>query len=236
MRTLTECGHTVHLSRGTDGYGGGDGPLVIALHGMMGSAADLFALARATDTAIGVRFALPEGPIELDAFARGRSFWPIDVGRVLRSRGRGTPTDMRRHRPAGLDAARTRLRELTDTLAGSSPVVLVGFSQGAMLACDFALREDRPLAGLALLAPTLVDEADWMPRLSRLRGLPIAMLHGASDPVLPHSIGERLRDALRDAGADVSWLTFEGGHEIPDAAAGWLGALIARALEPSMNR
>jgi len=41
------------------------------------------------------------------------------------------------------------------------------------------------------------------------------MSHGQSDPLLPFRIAEDLRDQLRAASADLTWVPFAGGHEIP---------------------
>jgi len=41
------------------------------------------------------------------------------------------------------------------------------------------------------------------------------MSHGQSDPVLPFRVAEDLRDKLRAASANLTWVPFAGGHEIP---------------------
>ena len=123
-----------------------------------------------------------------------------------------------------LDVAHTELG------VAEGKLVLGGFSQGAMLACDVALRSDRPLAGLALLSGTLLAEAEWAPRMAARSVLPILQTHGAQDPLLPHAAAERLRDLLTEAGCSVDWLSFRGGHEIPMAVIDKLTGFIGRCL------
>lgn len=97
-----------------------------------------------------------------------------------------------------------------------SSVVLGGFSQGAMLATDVVLSGPERFAALVVLSGSIVKEKAWQARLGALTpGLPAFMSHGQSDPVLPFRIAEDLRDQLRAASADVTWVPFAGGHEIP---------------------
>jgi phospholipase/carboxylesterase len=46
-------------------------------------------------------------------------------------------------------------------------------------------------------------------------GLRVFQSHGSRDPLLPYELAERLRDALRDAGLDVTFAAFDDGHGIP---------------------
>jgi phospholipase/carboxylesterase len=39
--------------------------------------------------------------------------------------------------------------------------------------------------------------------------------HGRADPDLAFSAAEKLNLALNEAGASLTWVPFEGGHEIP---------------------
>jgi phospholipase/carboxylesterase len=110
-------------------------------------------------------------------------------------------------------------------------VVLGGFSQGAMLACDVALHTDRELAGLVLLSTTLLCRNVWQPRVAARKALPIFQAHGRADPLLPYALASELRDLLRGAGCEVQWVEFNGGHEIPSSVLQALGPFLrAHAL------
>jgi phospholipase/carboxylesterase len=95
--------------------------------------------------------------------------------------------------------------------------VLGGFSQGAMLALDVALRTKRRPSGLVLLSGTYIAEREWQPLMAARKGTSVFQSHGESDPILPFAIAEKLRDALGDAGLDVEFHRFGGGHAIPPA-------------------
>jgi phospholipase/carboxylesterase len=84
-----------------------------------------------------------------------------------------------------------------------------------MLALDVALHDPRPLAGLVLLSGTLINRAGWEPRMKARAGLRVLQSHGTMDPLLPYRAAETLRDLLVAAGADLTWIAFPGGHEIP---------------------
>jgi phospholipase/carboxylesterase len=61
-----------------------------------------------------------------------------------------------------------------------------------------------------------------------LRGLPIVQSHGTQDMILPFQLALLLRDRLRDAGADVEFIEFNGPHTIPPAGIDALGRLLER--------
>ncbi len=115
--------------------------------------------------------------------------------------------------PPGRAEARGQLDALLRQFV-SRRCVLVGFSQGGMLAMDYVLHGGR-VDALALLSSTRIAFGDWQPRLAFLAGLPVLVAHGRADAELSFAAGEGLRDAAMAGGADVTWLPFEGGHEIP---------------------
>ena len=207
--------------------------VVFLLHGVTYPGDQLLPLAEElsrVDELAHVEFIVPHGPVALDGFAEGRSWWPISVGRIMRSRAKKQPQDLTNERADGMDATRVAFAQLVDQIAGDRPFVIVGFSQGAMLAVDFALKETRRPAALALLAGTIVGEADWRAHLHAAHGLRVLLTHGHDDDVLPFEIAVRLRDLLREAGANVTWLEYRGGHEIPQCAVDAVAALLREAL------
>jgi phospholipase/carboxylesterase len=48
--------------------------------------------------------------------------------------------------------------------------------------------------------------------------------------MLPYAQAEKLRDVLREGGADVTWVPFRGGHEIPEPVVDALGKWMHTAL------
>ncbi|HJL16590.1 MAG TPA: hypothetical protein RMH99_13085 [Sandaracinaceae bacterium LLY-WYZ-13_1] len=209
------------LAGGVDGRGGGGGPVLVYLHGFASLPEDQRPLRDGLDVPAGTRFVFPEGPLGV-TIPEGprRAWWLLD--RPLRRRLRAEPHGMRElagTRPAGLTEARRGIEDLLDGIErrlGAPPerTLLAGFSQGAILATDVALRTDRPLAGLGILSGTTVAAQDWTPRMEDRRALPVFVTHGRADELLPFPMAERLVAELRTRGVDVRWHPHPEGHEM----------------------
>lgn len=197
---------------------------VVVLHGRQMQATDLAPFAHSLNTP--AYFVFPDGP--LAAEPRGRTWWPVDSEARLRRLQAG-PMDLSAMDPPGRAEARVLLSKLLAELAlPGRRFVLVGFSQGGMLAMDHTLHTDERPAALALLSSTRIAIDDWTPRAGRLAGLPVLVAHGRSDAELSFASGEALRDFAISGGADVTWLPFDGGHELPLVVWRALRKLLAR--------
>ena len=190
--------------------GGGQGPVVILLHGFGAPGTDLVPLA---DEIVlpGARFVFPEAPhllpVEIGGGV-GRAWWHIDVMKMQLAIMTGQTRDLTREVPEGLAESRAQIEVMLAELDDGSPRFIGGFSQGAMLATDVVLRSELSFAGLVVMSGTLLAEDDWRPRMPKRAGLPVFQSHGTVDPLLPFAIAETLRDAFNDAGMPVDWVTF----------------------------
>ena len=229
-------GLRVRLTGGTDGRGGGNGPVVVLLHGWGAPGDDLVPLAHEIDAPRGTRFLFPEAPLSLQmGFGESRGWWMLDIERRQREIAAGRARDLSREVPKGLAEARAKAIALLDELErrdSAAQLALGGFSQGAMLACDVALHTGTPLAGLILLSGTLLAADEWTPLVPKRKGLRVFQSHGSADPLLPSFMAEQLRDLLKQGGLSVDWVGFRGGHEIPgivlDKLGGFLRTVLAR--------
>jgi phospholipase/carboxylesterase len=198
--------------------GGNGPPTLVLLHGY-GSSADQWApFTRTIAWPASGRFVFPQGPdqtVPPDGPVNGRAWWRIDLAGHIPP-GRLIP-DLSTDRPPGLKMAASLVEDvLTDrNLVPRGPVVLGGFSQGAIVAGEVAFRSRRPLSALVLLSPTLVDESSLEKHFHERRGMPVFLAHGRRDTVLPFEIADRFRQKLEAAGVPVTWCPFDGGHEIP---------------------
>ncbi len=227
-------GLKVRLTGGTDGRGGGDGPVVVLLHGWGAPGDDLVPLGQEIDAPRGTRFVFPEAPLSFQmGFGDSRGWWMLDIEKRQREIAAGRARDLSCEVPKGLAEARAKVIALLDELErrlGAKSVVLGGFSQGAMLACDVALRTGKPFAGLVLLSGTLLAQDEWTPLLLKRKGLRVFQSHGSADPLLPSFMAEQLRDLLTQGGLSVEWVGFRGGHEIPSVVLDKLGAFLRTVL------
>jgi phospholipase/carboxylesterase len=202
--------------------------VTVLLHGWGAPGDDLVPIARVLarpDTT----FVVPAAPLPHPA--GGRAWWALDLERRQRAFAEGRPTSIPAEVPAGLVAARTRVQALLrDVRARYQPQVLIlaGYSQGGMLAMDVALAADPPVDRVAVLSGTLIAEGVWRARMASPNKPAVFLSHGRQDPVLPFAGSESLRSLLEANGFSVTWLPFDGGHEIAPAALEALRPFIAR--------
>ena len=183
--------------------------VVMTLHGYGMRASDLAPFAGSLR--VPARFLYPEGGVVVEE--SGRAWWPRVARTASAASGR-----LGFARPNGSVEARAQVSawlEDPDLVPAGARIVLAGFSQGGMLAADLALMAPRRLDGLALFssAPIAVDE--WRPQAARLKGLPVLVAHGRKDDALAFECGLGLRDLFASAEADLEFVDFDGGHQMP---------------------
>ena len=199
-------------------YGGQGPPTLVLLHGYGSSAEGWEPFTKTIRWPPGGRFVFPQGPeifMRTDGPVAGHAWWHLDLGSNTPP-GQSLP-DLSQTRPAGLKDAARLVEDLLETLQRQpgGPIVLGGFSQGAMVASEVAFRTDVELRALVLLSGTLVDEASWERHFDRRRRTPVFLAHGRADQTLPFAAAERFRLKLEAAGVKVTWVPFDGGHELP---------------------
>lgn len=218
--------------------------LVILCHGYGAPGDDLVPLGGELFASLGedagkVRLIFPEAPMDLadQGMPGGRAWWTIDMMRlmVMQQDLAAGIARMQEELPAELPRARKHLLALIDEATRplglpTGKVVLGGFSQGAMLATDVALRLEEPPAALCIFSGSLINKADWTTRAAARRGLEVLQSHGTIDPILPYANAEALRELLVAAGAQVTFTPFRGGHTIPLQALEQLAELLRRKL------
>jgi phospholipase/carboxylesterase len=186
--------------------------VLVMLHGYAMDAEQIAPLAQAMGSHAALYF--PRG---LHAATHGgRCWWPVREEQRRASLAHG-PRDLRDEYPAGRPAARDALKALIQHVRASHPrvpLLLAGFSQGGMLACDSLLHGSATADAVALLSCSRIAIDEWRPLMPRFRDLPTLVAHGTHDSDLSLAAGEALRDELRAAGADLTWVGFDGGHEI----------------------
>ena len=95
--------------------------------------------------------------------------------------------------------------------------MLGGFSQGAVMSYALALGRDRPRPAALLALSGFIPTVDgWAPDLEPPFP-PIAIVHGAYDPVIPVEFAHRARATLEQAGAEPLYRELPIEHWIDPA-------------------
>ena len=215
-------------------WGGKGPPSFMLLHGYGSAAEHWQPYTQTIPLPAQGRFLFPQAPdlvMRKDGLRDGRAWWDLDLAAHLRPGKLGV--DLTQEDPRGLVRAAHLVRRTLDREGNSAahPFVLGGFSQGAMVSCQVAFTSDEPLAALVLLSGTPVDRAGWREGMSRRKGMPIFMSHGHQDDILPFDLADRLRAELVAAGLQVTFVAFDGAHEIPGEVVAALGKFLA-GLKP----
>lgn len=211
---------------------------VVLLHGFGAPGTDLVGLARSLNAPPGTRFIFPQAPHLLDPQQPqgGRAWWHIDMLSLSVMRMTGQDDELAQMDPPGLDEARSALDQALLQLQEEHGLafertVLGGFSQGAMLSCDWALRSNQPLAGLVQLSGTVICEPEWTARLPRRAMLNVFQSHSPDDQVLPFSLAERLATHMKRAALAHQFVSFRGGHGIGPEVSAALSDFLTRRLK-----
>ncbi|MGB3050193.1 MAG: hypothetical protein WBB42_04310 [Polyangiales bacterium] len=219
MREQRLGGITVRLTGGEDRQGGGDGPLVVLMHGFGAPGTDLVGLWRVLDVPRHVRFAFPEAPREIPGMFGARAWWMIDFARAEQAMAEG-PRSYAMEVPPGMEDATDQAVRMIEAMQAQLGVpderlILGGFSQGSMAACNAVFTRNVTPGGLVILSGTPVNLEAWKAGMASKRGVPVFQSHGQNDPLLSFEAAEHLRDEMREAGLSTEWVPFRGGHEIP---------------------
>ncbi|MBT4492815.1 MAG: carboxylesterase [Gammaproteobacteria bacterium] len=97
----------------------------------------------------------------------------------------------------------------------SERILLAGFSQGGVIALHTGTRFDHRLAGILALSTYLHDFADTQVEMNDANlAIPIMMVHGTQDPMIPIMQAATSRENLIRLGYDVRWSDYPMGHNV----------------------
>lgn len=199
------------------------GSLVVMLHGVGSNGADLEPLGAAWAEALPqTAFVAPDAPYPFGHAPAGRQWFSID-GVTPANR----PARVAEAR-AGFDAVLGRIIAEHGLTKHLDRVVLLGFSQGSIMALDALATGRWPVAGIVAFSGRLATPLPLTPALST-RAL---LIHGAADPVIPASESVQASETLRALGVDAPChvlprLDHGISPEGAALAAGFLGEVLA---------
>jgi phospholipase/carboxylesterase len=202
---------------------------VIWLHGLGADGHDFEPIVPALNLGdeLAVRFVLPHAPSI-----------PVSInnGMVMPAWYDIRDLDPRsRHDPEGIATARAHVERLIarEKSRGipARRIVLCGFSQGGAIAIHVALRHPERLAGLIGLSSYLVAADTLAAEASPAnRDLPVLMVHGLQDPMVPHARGVASKDKLVELGWKVELKSYPMMHEVCMPEVEDVATFLARVL------
>ena len=112
---------------------------------------------------------------------------------------------------------------------GADParIYLMGFSQGAIMSASVVLTRPDLIAGAVLMSGRILPEIrPLIAPVARLTGLPLLVVHGTEDNVLPIDHGRASRALLESLPVQLDYREYPIGHTISQASradvAAWL--------------
>jgi phospholipase/carboxylesterase len=166
--------------------------IIILMHGFGAAGDDLMSLAPLLDDSPATAFIFPEAPIPLES---GGFAWAQSDQQEFKN-------------------AIQQVTELLTELRNKHPqcrITIGGFSQGATLASNLLAGSNLGLEGVILYSPALNlihAPTNNDPKTT------VFLAHGRTDPILPFANAEQLKDSLLEAGYQVDWQPFDGGHTL----------------------
>ena len=190
-------------------------PLVFVLHGRGADARDLADLAPMMGSSY--RFVFPNAPEPFEpapGFRFGYTWfdgWPAE------------PSSIRRSRSLLVSFIDGTLQRYA-TPPGK--VVLSGFSQGGLMSLDVGFRIREKLAGIVVMSGALYE--DDPPPFSS--DLPVLIVHGTQDDVIPVLAARRTRRVLESHGVEPEYHEFPMGHQVTPESIAVVADFIRRQL------
>ncbi len=112
---------------------------------------------------------------------------------------------------SALRAVETVVAEVKQAGFGHERIMLLGFSQGACLASEFAVRHPARYGGIAILTGGLIgDQIDLAAYQGSFEGAPVLLTSGDPDGHVPWSRVEQTAEVYRALGADVTVQRYPG--------------------------
>lgn len=192
--------------------GDGPHPTIVALHGWGASAFDLMGLA---PYLAGGAFQVicPQGPLEMplgNTGAVGYGWFPLSAVQ---------PAVEGPIEEAAVRLERFLAAALARYAVDPRKLVLLGFSQGGVLAYRLALANPRRFAGLAALSSWLPPQmVANLPPADGRDELPTLVQHGVADEIIAVARAQQSLETLRSLRVPAMYREYDMGHEINAAS------------------
>ena len=114
------------------------------------------------------------------------------------------------------DGMNNLIKKIQKSGYSPSKIFLVGFSQGACLAIDFALRLPFSIGGIVAIAGFIKFKERFLEEASKESGdTPILLMHGKQDDIIPIKAGKTAYNILHERGYPIYFESYNAKHKIP---------------------
>ena len=114
------------------------------------------------------------------------------------------------------DGMNNLIKKIQKSGYSPSKIFLVGFSQGACLAIDFALRLPFSIGGIVAIAGFIKFKKRFLEEASNESGdTPILLIHGNQDDIIPITAGKTAYNILHERGYPIYFESYNAKHKIP---------------------
>jgi phospholipase/carboxylesterase len=196
-------------------------PLIVSIHGRGADATDLTGLAQEIGPEQ-YRWILPQGPrpVDLGMGYVGWAWYELDEQQAE------TVVDSRDRLAAFVD------HMLGELNAPRDRTLIMGFSQGSVMAIHVGLASEEPFAAVVVMSGHLPAAEALTPILPQRRHRDVLVVHGTEDQVLPIERGRRVRAILEEAGLKPEYHEFRMAHQITPESLAVVRDFILRHLPP----
>ena len=197
-----QLAHTIYEPNGEGPF-----PTILTLHGRGANAFDLLGLAPHICQG---KFLIicPQGPLETPVApdTMGYAWYPMSLG---------GPPDV-----TAILSSRQKLQTFLDECLRRYPIdakklVVLGFSQGGVMAYSLALTNPERFAALVVLSSWLPRELEAQLSINEsVQSMPTLVQHGTQDPMIEIARARDSVERLRELRLPLTYREYEMGHEI----------------------
>ena len=192
--------HTIHLP--DEASLRNPAPVVIMVHGWAGNETATWPFAQTIPENVAI--IAPRAPLHLEA----ESYIWFEYG-----------PERLKPEPTLFQNAIAKLAYFIQRLPDLYPInpdhlILLGFSQGAMMVNAFTLVHPKQVSGVVSLAGLIAEPPNFQPNPNFLADLPVFIAHGIQDKTVPLNYAQQARQTYTDLGAKVTYGEYAVGHKM----------------------
>ena len=163
------------------------------------------------DSSLGVKFIFPHAPVR-----------PVTINNGIEMRAwydiKSLDMDSRADVNGVLESSEQVSQLIEAEIAAGIPadkIMLIGFSQGGVIALHLGTRFDKKLAGIAALSTYMCEPQTLSyQKHAANQSTPILCCHGQQDEVVPMALGQLAFKTLETQGYNVKWNEYVMQHNV----------------------